>query len=425
MGRRATRRHVLLAGASAGLSGIVAGCLSETDRFDERERIDDRSYQTRPDGVAQFRRSLENWGYEPNETVPDSVEQEWRLPEHNTHTHNAAKASAVPLGEDGVAFPGDTGDVSAISSDGEILWRGETGAGGPGIHGTPVVADGRVYIGAYDGVCYAFDAETGEERWSTDLGDAIGSSPKYDGDRLFVAVEYDDPEGNLFALDPETGDVVWEEPAHRPTGHPHCTPAIDPDAGRLVLGSNDGTLYGWEYPSLEFAWSFDTNPENDSNGEIKGPIAAYDGGAFFGSWDDHIYRVDLEDGTLDWAFRTGRYAMAGPGIDPVRHAVFVGCHDGRMYALDPDTGDPFWRFSTDAPLTGSVAVCADRIVFGSKDRTLYALDSWTGDEVWHVDHDGFVTSAPLVHNGAIYYAERAPDPENGDADGGAYKLVSA
>ncbi|MFC7057182.1 hypothetical protein [Halovenus salina] len=36
-----------------------------------------------------------------------------------------------------------------------------------------------------------------------------------------------------------------------------------------------------------------------------------------------------------------------------------------------------------------------------------------------------MTSTPLVRDGDIYYAERAPDPEDDDIDGGAYKLVDA
>ncbi|WP_247729852.1 PQQ-binding-like beta-propeller repeat protein [Halovivax limisalsi] len=425
MTRKVSRRTVLQATTVSGLAAL-AGCqLPQDPGTPVRGASGEPDEQTRPEGVRQFRRSLENWGYEPDATVPSTVERDWRVPEVNTGTHTAAKASAVPLPDDGVVIGGDNGLLRALSSDGEELWRAETDMDGRGIHGTPVVADGRVYIGAYDGVCYAFDVETGDPVWAEELGGSIGSSPKHDGERLFVAVEYADPEGSTFALDPETGDVLWEDPNHLPTDHPHSTPAIDPKTGRMVLGSNDGSLYGWEYPSLEHVWTFDTEPDNGTKGEIKGPIATYDGGAFFGSWDERIYRVDLEDGTEDWHLETGGLSMTGPGVDPVRHLVFAGSHDGNCYALDADDGDIEWQYQTGRPLTGSITVCADTVVFGSKDQTLYAVDSDTGDERWHVDHDGVVTSTPLVHDGAIYYAERAPDPDGGDTDGGAYRLVAA
>ncbi|WP_267162912.1 outer membrane protein assembly factor BamB family protein [Halovenus salina] len=435
MSDRFSRREVLTAGI-AGITAAAAGCQAPEAGFRAEgvffeggatafDRVEASFGHTVLDGVSQFRHSLENWGYRPGETVPDAVEQEWRIPEHNTGEHSAAKASAVSLSDGEVAFPGDTGLLSAISADGEIQWQGETDLVGRGIHGTPVVADGRVFIGAYDGVLYAFDAETGREEWSTKLGGSIGSSPKYDGKAIYMAVEYPDPEGSIFAVDPETGKVLWEDEKSRPTDHPHSTPAIDPDAGYMTVGSNDGMLYGWEYPSLEFAWTFETNPTNDTDGEIKGPVTTYDGAAFFGSWDQNIYRVDLETGTEDWSVKTGWLSMMGPGVDPTRDLVFGGSHDDNLYALDAQTGEIEWTFETGGPLTGCPTVCEHRVVFGSKDQSLYAVDIETGKEVWEVEHEGVVTSTPLVRDGDIYYAERAPDPEDDDIDGGAYKLVDA
>ncbi len=317
--------------------------------------------------------------------MPDAVEEARRIPEVNTGEHRAAKANAVPHPDGGVLLPGDTGDLLSITADGDVRWRGETDADGRGIHGTPAVADGRAYIGAYDGVLYAFALDSGELEWSTDLGDAIGSSPLYYGGELYGSVEFYDPEGRMFAVDAETGDVTWGEPKHRPTDH----------------------------------------PPSENNGEIKGPIAAYDGAAFFGSWEFNAYRVDLETGEEDWHFETGNLSMTGPAIDPERDVVYMGSHDYHLYALDASTGEVEWRFRTGAPLTGCATVVGDRVLTGSKDSTLYALEAGSGEEVWRVDHDGWVTSAPRVVDGDVYYAERAPDPDDGETDGGGYKLVSA
>jgi len=433
MRQRVSRRNVLV--ASAGVLAAAAGYRAltpnlkgadvEFERPDSDETVADAYDHTRLNGVSQFRGSLENWGYYPDETVPDAVAVDWRRPEHNTGEHTAAKASAVPLSDGAVVFPGDTGYLTALSADGDVLWQQATDTDGRGIHGTPVVAEGRVFIGAYDGSLYGFDAQSGEQQWETKLGGSIGGSPTYDGNAIFIAVEYPDPEGSIFAVDPDSGDILWEDARGRPTNHPHCTPAVDPSTGMMALGSNDGRLYGWSYPSLEFEWTFDTDPDNDTNGEIKAPVAAYDGAVFFGSWDESVYRVDLERGTEDWSFETGGLSMVGPGVDPTRDAVYAGSHDGTLYALDAQTGERRWQFDTGRALTGSLTVCADRIVFGSRNRGLYAVETETSAEVWRVDSDGAVTSTPRVHNGAIYYAERAPNPESGETDGGAYRLVDA
>ncbi|WP_226481723.1 PQQ-binding-like beta-propeller repeat protein [Natrinema amylolyticum] len=426
------RRRVLRAavGAVTATAGL-AGCLGRIER-DAIPRVDTGLEQTVPDGVVQFRRSLERWGYYPEATVPDDVTRDWRLDRLNTGSHTAAKASAVPLPDGGLVFPGDTGHLVALDADGEERWRTGTDTDGRGIHGTPAVADGRVYVGAYDGVLYAVDAESGDIDWETKLGGSIGSSPLYHDGHLVMAVEYPDPEGSTFIVDASDGAVVWEDPQHRPTDHPHSTPALDLESGRLVCGSNDGILYGWSYPDPEFEWSFET--DDSGSNQIKGPIATYDGGAYFGSWDHRVYRVNLADGTEDWSFQTGDLVMSGPALDPVLDTVFIGSHDGNLYALDAQSGERHWSFETDGALIGCPTVTDERVLVGSKDTGLYALEKRTGDLVWAVDGGGNVTSTPRVIDGAIYYAERAPNPpEDGedasdegiDDDGGGYKLVAA
>jgi len=96
----------------------------------------------------------------------------------------------------------------------------------------------------------------------------------------------------------------------------------------------------------------ETEDRDDNNSEIKGPIATYDGGAYFGSWDHNVYRVNLEDGTEDWSFQTGNLVMSGPALDPELDTVFIGSHDGNLYALDAQSGERHWSFETDLAITG-------------------------------------------------------------------------
>ena len=88
-----------------------------------------------------------------------------------------------------------------------------------------------------------------------------------------------------------------------------------------------------------------------------------------------------------------------------------------------------WLAAVGAATTAAAAGCAtiagDRALTGSKDGSLCALEADSGEEVWRVDQEGWITSAPRVVDGAIYYAERAPDPDDGETDGGGYKLVDA
>ncbi len=413
-GHNAGRRRVLQTIGVAATVG-VAGCTRlpgrsynrRQDTFDPTILPYDETYPDR-DGVTMFRQGTRRLGYYPDAVVPDAVEVEWSLP-INEVGHTAAKASPrpTPNGET-IVIPADTGKVYAVEPDGTQVWSVETGATNLGIHGTPLIVDDTAYIGGYDGALYAFDVETGERVWKTSRwrlhgAIAIGSSPVYWDGVIYVVAEYNyplqEPSGTMWALDAETGAPLWND--DRLWGMPHPSLAIDPATERIITGSNDGVCYCWEFPSLEFAWSYETGAE------IKGTIPTYDGRAFVGSWDGHFYCLNLDDGSKEWSFETGSIIMSNPGIDPDAGVVYMGSDDRRVYALDTETGDELWSRPVYGHVIGSLSVTADCVLVGSYDTHLYALEKDTGGVRWRVENNGHVTSEAVPHDGRIYYAERA------------------
>ncbi len=74
--------------------------------------------------------------------------------------------------------------------------------------GTPTVADGVLYYGSLDYHVYAIDAQNGEEIWKTPLDwIIIQAAPAIDieNNQVYVASM-----STLYALDLDTGDIVWE-----------------------------------------------------------------------------------------------------------------------------------------------------------------------------------------------------------------------
>jgi len=375
------------------------------------------------DDISMFRRGLRRYGYYPNETVPSSVRVDWSMPV-NRIGHTAAKSTPRPTPDGETIFiAGDTGTIHAVRPTGERRWTLETGAGRSlGFHGTPAIVGDTAYIGGYDGELYAVDIPSGDLIWQTRLREfggaiAIGSSPAYIDGNLYLVAEYKNPaKGALWEVDAETGNPTWSD--DRIWGMPHPSPAIDCEAGKLVTGSNDGVVYCWEFPSLEFAWSFQAGGEDGPDGksmaggrfnlgaQIKGTIPVYDGAAFVGSWDGRFYRLDLEDGSEEWSFDTGDIVMSNPAIDPDQGIVYIGGDDHHVRALDAATGDEHWSAYVGDRVIGSITATADTILVGSYDTHLYALDRATGDRRWRIGNRGHVTSGAIPHDGRIYYAER-------------------
>jgi len=406
-----SRREALAAVGAVGASA-TAGCLGALGFASDV----DVSAET---AFAQFRGGLQRRGVYPDARIPASVTREWALRDVNTGEHTAAKASVVPTSDGDLLCPGDSGFLWRVTADGDVVWKTTVTDASRGMHGTPAVVDGYAFVGAYDGVLTAIDVETGDLAWRANLGDAIGSSPAYHDGVLYVAVEYSDPSGAMFGVDAASGDVAWED--QRITDHPHSTPAIDRDAGRLVVGSNDGFLYAWSYPDLAFEWRVDTGDA------IKGPIATADGAAFFGSWDHDAYRIALADGTASWSTRTGGLVMSGPAVEPSTGTVYVGSKDDRLYALDADTGRARWTYDAGGAIIGCPTVTSEHVLVGSYDETLHAVEKATGDAVWTAAGVGRVTSTPRVHDDAVYFTDRAStaalDGEGGRT-GALYKLAA-
>ena len=67
--------------------------------------------------------------------------------------------------------------------------------------------------------------------------------------------------------------------------------------------------------------------------------------------------------------------------------IFLGSHEGGIYALDAETGCAFWKFATPAAVRGALLLepqAAGRLVLYAADRgaQVYALEANSGELIW-------------------------------------------
>ena len=65
--------------------------------------------------------------------------------------------------------------------------------------------------------------------------------------------------------------------------------------------------------------------------------------------------------------------------------VYAASCDGFLYAVQEETGETLWRFSTGEPIVESPAVVDDRVYVTTQLGGLYSIDMKTGRNLWWAD----------------------------------------
>ena len=117
-----------------------------------------------------------------------------------------------------------------------------------------------------------------------------------------------------------------------------------------------------------------------------------------------------------------RWAFGFPNANRARSqpalgggAIFVGSHDGTVFALDRESGCVRWQYEGSAEVRTGIVLSdwsegdanpGPMLYFGDWSGNVYALDARTGKEVWQTradDHPAAViTGTPSLHGGMLY-----------------------
>ena len=111
---------------------------------------------------------------------------------------------------------------------------------------------------------------------------------------------------------------------------------------------------------------------------------------------------------LKWAFAypAALRARSQPAIG--WNTVFVGSHDGSVYAFDLETGCVKWQHRVMVEVRTGIVVDADsqRLYFGDVHGRVYQLDAMTGERLWQVkvdDHaNATITGTPSLGNNLLF-----------------------
>jgi len=231
-----------------------------------------------------------------------------------------------------------------------------------GIEATPIVVDGVMFVTGSWSRVFAFDAKTGERKWSFDpevpgdkaahaCCDVVNRGVAVYENKVFVGTI----DGRLIALDADTGEVVWStrttdiEKPYTITGAPRVV------KGRVIIG-NGGAEYGvrgyvsaYDADTGSLDWRFYTIPGNPADG-FENETMQKAAETWTGEW---------------WKYGGGGTVWDSMAYDPDLDLLYIGVGNGSPWnqkvrspdggdnlflssivALKPDTGEYVWHYQT-------------------------------------------------------------------------------
>ncbi len=240
-----------------------------------------------------------------------------------------------------------TGYAEALAFDaasGKLIWRQPLS--GP-VHGSPTVADGRVFAVTVDNELDVLAVADGHRLWThngiPEPTNLLGSSsPAVEGD--IVVVPYSS--GEIFALRTENGQPVWSDnlATSRPLGALSSLadirgqPVID--RGRVFAESHAGLLVSIDLRTGDRVWEQDI-------GGVHMPWVAGDY-VYVLSDDGDLICLRREDGRVRWVRALPRFEDEEAKKDPMRWAgpvlagdrLIVVSSKGEAFSVSPYTGAP-------------------------------------------------------------------------------------
>lgn len=312
----------------------------------------------------------------------------------------AVRSSPAVTSAGRVVVGTDAGELVALDvADGAV--RARTMLGGR-IWAGPLVQGGRVFVGSDDQHLYAVDARdaTPAIAWRVKTGDFIyGSAAPLGTDVVFGSWD-----GGLYRVAQADGALRWR---YGKRGDMESSPAVSRDGAVVFAGSRDRKLHAVHAESGKKHWKRGTGDSVNST-----PAVGPDGTVYVGSDDNHLYaftphatraraKTPRASAKLKWRFRARADVLSSPALSPDGRTVYVGSHDGHLYAVRARDGRLRWKYKCDVVWSSPAVDAAGRVYFGAWDGAVHALDA-AGKVLFVVKTGAPIWSSPALSPGRLY-----------------------
>lgn len=272
---------------------------------------------------------------------------------------------------------------------------------------SPVYAYGKVFVASRDGEVKALDPETGKTLWEVDLeGDqparlSGGLTASYD--KLYIG----DENGQAFALSVDDGSVVWKKDID---GEVLAKPLADESL--VMFHTSKGALVALKEDSGEPFWEINNDVPNLTLRGDSSPVSI-SGGVFWGMANGRLAAALIQRGQLLWQQPIGTpkgSTEIDRLVDVDASPLIIGSNlyavgvNGQLVAIDLRSGAPMWKrtysSATDLASDGS------RIFVVTDKDHIAAVDVRSGTPLWTNDSLEYrQLTAPVLINQYLVVAD--------------------
>jgi outer membrane protein assembly factor BamB len=209
----------------------------------------------------------------------------------------------------------------------------------------------------------------------------IALRPVGDGTRIYAASR----NGNVVALQPASGKEIWRRKLDTEL-------SAGPGAGEnlVVVGSSDGVLIALDATTGEEKWRANVSGESLARPLIRGEVVIAP------TIDNRLHAVSAFDGSSRWTVDqpTPRLTMRGSASPvAVGATVVAGFDNGKLLAINADTGDIVWEQNLSPPtgrsdlerladVDGLISVVGQDVYAAGYQGSLASLASESGQVLW-------------------------------------------
>lgn len=277
----------------------------------------------------------------------------------------------------------------------ETQWIKHVGGGVGDYFSTikPYPAYGKVFTASREGDALALDELTGETIWAVDLSDLEGKRGYFDNkiqalinggpvagiNKVFYTTE----NGDIFALDAETGELAWQ---NKIKGEIIASPALD--SGFLVVNTASGILKAFNASNGEEVWQVVQDvPALSLRGTSSPKIAA--GGVIIGTPSGEVSVYILEQGQQGWTVEVGEptgstelQRVIDVDTTPVVYGdkIYSVSSRGNLVAIELRTGRILWKRQYSS--YRKVSIAGNNVFLTDVNDHIYAIDRNNGLERW-------------------------------------------